>query len=189
MIKLKSVSRFFKDLESKLDDLIYVTTPSNYKTLLDIAIKLYDDEISRYRFVEEKSSRILALISFLLPSMSTILYWIYSNESNTFNPYVILSIVISYFTILISLFFVLRTYSILGKPVLNISDGNIDEAESKNYDTIYLNFLKAYRKAYDDYRLVNDRKVNSLNLAYWFLIGYFLSSGIMILFVTISLIT
>ncbi|MGM8886809.1 hypothetical protein ACS8FD_12825, partial [Psychrobacter sp. 1U2] len=70
MKKIKGLLTFFSDLSSKLDDLIEVTSPSNYKTLLDISSKLYDDEVSRYRFLEEKSSRILGLITFLLPSTS-----------------------------------------------------------------------------------------------------------------------
>lgn len=187
MKRLKVILGFFKSLDSKLSDLVYVTAPSNYKTLLDISTKLYDDEVSRYRFLEEKSSRILTLISFLLPSTFTILYWIYSNNSKLFNPYVNLSISLTLVTIIASLFFVLKTYSISGKPVLEISEENIDEAGRENYDSIYLNFLKAYRKAYYKYRLVNDKKVNSLNLAYWFLIAYFACSGIVTIFILISL--
>lgn len=188
MKKIRTVLGFFNDLADKLADLVNVTEPSNYKTLLDVSSKLYDDEVSRYRFLEEKSSRILTLISFLLPSTSTILYWVYSNSSNLFNPYVILSIFLALCLILISLFFVLATYSMSARPVLEISEGNIKEAGNKNYNTIYLNFLKAYQRSISQYRLVNGKKAKSLDYAYKFLIAYFVASCIMAIFIAISFI-
>lgn len=188
MKEIRTVVGFFNDLADKLKDLVSVTEPSNYKTLLDVSAKLYDDEVSRYRFLEEKSSRILTLISFLLPSTSTILYWIYSNSSNLFNPYVVLSIFSVLCSILISLFFVLATYSMSERPVLEISDGNIEEAGNKNFNTIYLNFLQAYRRSISQYRLVNGKKAKSLDYAYKFLIAYFVASFIMAVFLAISFI-
>ena len=188
MKEIRSVVGFFNDLADKLKDLVSVTEPSNYKTLLDVSAKLYDDEVSRYRFLEEKSSRILTLISFLLPSTSTILYWIYSNSSNLFNPYVVLSIFLALCSILTSLFFVLATYSMSERPVLEISDGNIEEAGNKNFNTIYLNFLQAYRRSISQYRLVNGKKAKSLDYAYKFLIAYFVASFIMAVFLAISFI-
>ena len=188
MKEIRSVVGFFSDLADKLKDLVSVTEPSNYKTLLDVSAKLYDDEVSRYRFLEEKSSRILTLISFLLPSTSTILYWIYSNSSNLFNPYVVLSIFLALCSILTSLFFVLATYSMSERPVLEISDGNIEEAGNKNFNTIYLNFLQAYRRSISQYRLVNGKKAKSLDYAYKFLIAYFAASFIMAVFLAISFI-
>jgi len=188
MKEIKTVLEFFKDLADKLGDLVSVTEPSNYKTLLDVSSKLYDDEVSRYRFLEEKSSRILTLISFLLPSTSTILYWIYSNSSNLFNPYVVLSIFLALCSILISLFFVLATYSMSERPVLEISEGNIEEAGNKNFNTIYLNFLQAYRRSISQYRLVNGKKAKSLDYAYKFLIAYFIASCITAVFLAISFI-
>lgn len=188
MKEIRSVVGFFNDLADKLKDLVSVTEPSNYKTLLDVSAKLYDDEVSRYRFLEEKSSRILTLISFLLPSTSTILYWIYSNSSNLFNPYVVLSIFLALCSILTSLFFVLATYSMSERPVLEISDGNIEEAGNKNFNTIYLNFLQAYRRSISQYRLVNGKKAKSLDYAYKFLIAYFAASFIMAVFLAISFI-
>lgn len=189
MEKIRGLSKFFRDLISRLDDLIEVTSPSNHKTLLDISSKLYDDEVSRYRFLEEKSSRILALITFLLPSTSTILYWIYSNNSDLFNPYVMLSILLSIVVLLLSLSCVLATYYMSKKPVLVISEKNIDEADSKNFNTIYLNFLQAYRRSIDQYRLVNEKKAQCLDYAYRFLIAYFVSSCIMAIFIAMSFIS
>lgn len=188
MKEIRTVLDFFSDLANKLGDLVSVTEPSNYKTLLDVSSKLYDDEVSRYRFLEEKSSRILTLISFLLPSTSTILYWIYSNGSNLFNPYVILSIFLALCLILTSLFFVLATYSMSERPVLEISEGNIEEAGNKNFNTIYLNFLQAYRRSINQYRLVNGKKAKSLDYAFKFLIAYFVASCIMAVFLAISFI-
>lgn len=188
MKEIRTVLDFFSDLANKLGDLVSVTEPSNYKTLLDVSSKLYDDEVSRYRFLEEKSSRILTLISFLLPSTSTILYWIYSNSSNLFNPYVILSIFLALCLILTSLFFVLATYSMSERPVLEISEGNIEEAGNKNFNTIYLNFLQAYRRSINQYRLVNGKKAKSLDYAFKFLIAYFVASCIMAIFLAISFI-
>lgn len=189
MEKIRGLSKFFRDLISRLDDLIEVTSPSNHKTLLDISSKLYDDEVSRYRFLEEKSSRILALITFLLPSTSTILYWIYSNNDDLFNPYVMLSILLSIIVLLLSLSCVLATYYMSKKPVLVISEKNIDEADSKNFNTIYLNFLQAYRRSIDQYRLVNEKKAQYLDYAYRFLIAYFVSSCIMAIFIAMSFIS
>ena len=188
MIKIRGLLKFFSDLSIKLDDLVEVTSPSNYKTLLDISSKLYDDEVSRYRFLEEKSSRILALITFLLPSTSTILYWIYSNNSNLFNPYVMLSILISVVVLLLSLSCVLATYYMSKKPVLVISEKNIDEAGTKNFNTVYLNFLRAYRRSIDQYRTVNEKKAQYLDYAYRFLIAYFICSCITAIFIAMSFI-
>lgn len=189
MREIRDVLMFFRGLNSRLDDLIEVTSPSNYKTLLDISSKLYDDEVSRYRFLEEKSSRILSLITFLLPSTSTILYWVYSNNSDLFNPYVILAILLAIVLLLLSLSCVLATYYMSKKPVLLISEKNIDEAETKNFNTIYLNFLKAYRRSIAQYRLVNEKKAQYLDYSYRFLIAYFVSSCIMVIFIVISFIS
>lgn len=69
-----------------------------------------------------------------------------------------------------------------------ISEQNIEEAGSKNFDTIHLNFLKAYRKAIDIYREVNMKKADNLDYAYKFLGAYFIFSIIMAIFIVMSFI-
>ncbi|MEN2751641.1 hypothetical protein AAIR29_08345, partial [Psychrobacter sp. FBL11] len=117
MKKIKSLIEFFKNLDSKIGDLVTLTEPSNYRTLLDIASKLYDDEVSHYKYLEDKSARFLTFITFFLPSTLTILYWLYSNNSSLFNPYVVLSISLMLSAIIISLGFVFAAYSMMPKPV------------------------------------------------------------------------
>ena len=58
MNKLRTIIDFSKQLGANIGDLVSVTAPSNYKTLLDISLNLYNDEVARYKFLEEKSSRI-----------------------------------------------------------------------------------------------------------------------------------
>lgn len=186
MGKIKSLIEFFKNLDSKLGDLVALTEPSNYKTLLDIASKLYDDEVSHYRYLEDKSARFLTFITFLLPSTLTILYWLYSSNSSLFNPYVVLSISLALSAIIISLVFVFASYSLLPKPVLIISQKTIDEAGYENFNSIYLSFIKAYNDSVDKHRVTNKKKADRLDYAYKFLIAYAVFTFITGIFIAIS---
>lgn len=173
MKKIKLLIEFFKKFDTNLEDLVALTAPSNYKTLLDIASKLYDDEVSHYRYLEDKSGRFLTFITFLLPSTLTILYWLHSNNSNLFNPYVVFSILSTLLAIIMSLVFVFAAYSLSEKPVLSISKQNIEEAGSENFNTIYINFINAYNKSILMHRKVNKKKADHLDWAYQFLRAYF----------------
>ncbi len=186
MERIISLIKFFKNLDSKLGDLVTLTEPSNYKTLLDIASKLYDDEVSHYRYLEDKSGKFLTFITFLLPSTLTILYWLDSKKINLFNPYIVLSTSLTLFAIIISLVFVFASYSLLEKPVLTISKQNIEEAGSENFNTIYVNFINAYNRSIYIYRAVNKKKADRLDYAYQFLIAYFLFSILTGIFIAIS---
>lgn len=180
------IINFFKNLDSKLGDLVALTEPSNYKTLLDIASKLYDDEVLHYRYLEDKSARFLTFITFLLPSTLTVFYWLYSNNNGLFNPYVVLFICLALSAIIVSLVFVFASYSLLPKPVLIISQKNIDEAGYENFNSIYLSFIKAYNESVDKHRIINKKKADRLDYAYKLLIAYAVFTFITGIFIAIS---
>lgn len=188
MKKIKLLIEFFKDLDSKLEDLVSLNEPSNYKTLLDISSKLYDDEVSHYRYLEDKSGRFLTFITFLLPSTLTILYWLYSNNSSLFNPYVVLAISLTFVAIITSLVFVFASYSLLPKPVLIISEQNMKEADSENFNSFYLSFIKAYNQSVDKHRAINKKKADRLDYSYKFLCAYVVLTFITGIFIAISFI-
>lgn len=186
MKKIKSLIEFFKNLDSKIGDLVTLTEPSNYRTLLDIASKLYDDEVSHYKYLEDKSARFLTFITFFLPSTLTILYWLYSNNSSLFNLYVVLSISLMLSAIIISLGFVFAAYSMMPKPVLTISQKEIDAAGYENFNSIYLSFIKAYNDSVDKHRITNKKKADRLHYAYKLLIVYAVFTLITVMFIAIS---
>ena len=191
MKKIRKILRFFTDLSNNLDELVKVTTPSNYKTLLDISSKLYDDEISRYRFLEDKSSRFLALISFLLPANYSILYWVYSKNNDLFSLSMILIIFLSLIAILLSLGYVLVTYSITNKPALEIPKDyieHIDNNDDVSYNKVYFDFINFYCESINEYRLANTKKAKHLKYAHRFLIAYFLCASFIMATILISLV-
>ena len=64
MIFTGNIVRKINLLNSSLEQLVAVTTPNKNKILLDVAIKLYDDEVSRYRWLEAKAIRVLNIVFF-----------------------------------------------------------------------------------------------------------------------------
>lgn len=174
-------------VNKKLNDLVVVTAPSNYKILFDITSKLYDDEVSRYRFLEEKSSKLLAVIVFLLTSMMTVFYWVYQENSRLFSLSVVFLLLVALLMITVSLGFILGSYSVTIKPAMEISDQNIDEAGIiPDYDRHYLNYLTAYRDFGNEYREKNKQKGRSVKLAQKFLVYYFYCAAIVILFLCLG---
>lgn len=176
------------ELESQVEDLVKVTEPSNYKTILDVTRNLYEDEISRYRFLEEKSSRFLTLISLLLPATITILFWIYSNYPNILDIYILLPVIAALSFITLSLFFILKSYSITFKPYIEITDAMISHAHTDHFDIIYRVYLVLYRKACEGYRKANKSKGDTVARAHKFLTYYFASLGFVVVFILIAFI-
>lgn len=166
VMKIDYLDNLKDSMESKRKELFNILMPSNCKTLLEISLKLYDDEIASYRFLEEKISRILNLVSILIPICSSIFVWIYVTAKVNTNC---LSKILSIISISLLLYILFQIYTGLklnDRHYIIISDQSLDLAKKRNYDNLYIHFQKAVYKAVEHHRTVNNSKAKILNTAY-----------------------
>ena len=174
---IKNLVRRTKPLDSKLEQLVAVTTPNKNKILLDVANKLYDDEVARYRWLEEKAMRIFTIALFLVTSMATILSWLFINYSYVFNLITLIVVVAAFGLAIMSILSIVELLRTIEKPALQISNANIAAANDGNkaYNDFYSGLVKAVYDGTLEYRKVNRDKEKKFKLAYKYLLYLLLS--------------
>ena len=174
---IKNLVRRTKPLDSKLEQLVAVTTPNKNKILLDVANKLYDDEVARYRWLEEKAMRIFTIALFLVTSMATILSWLFINYSYVFNLITLIVVVAAFGLAIMSILSIVELLRTIEKPALQISNANIAAANNgnKTYNDFYSGLVKAVYDGTLEYRKVNRDKEKKFKLAYKYLLYLLLS--------------
>lgn len=182
---IKNLVRRTKPLDSKLEQLVAVTTPNKNKILLDVANKLYDDEVARYRWLEEKAMRIFTIALFLVTSMATILSWLFINYSYVFNPMTSIIVVVAFGLAIMSILSIVELLRTIEKPALQISNANIAAANDGNkaYNDFYSGLVKAVYDGTLEYRKVNRDKEKKFKLAYKYLLRLLLSICVLTLVV------
>ena len=182
---IKNLVRRTKPLDSKLEQLVAVTTPNKNKILLDVANKLYDDEVARYRWLEEKAMRIFTIALFLVTSMATILSWLFINYSYVFNPMTSIIVVVAFGLAIMSILSIVELLRTIEKPALQISNANIAAANNgnKTYNDFYSGLVKAVYDGTLEYRKVNRDKEKKFKLAYKYLLCLLLSICVLTLVV------
>ena len=177
MIFTGNIVRKINLLNSSLEQLVAVTTPNKNKILLDVAIKLYDDEVSRYRWLEAKAIRVLNIVFFLAASTTTVLSWLLINHKYIFDKVSILLILPSSILALISILYVVKLLRTIDKPTLSISEVNISAANNDDeiYDDFYSGILEACNTAVMTYREINNEKAVNFHKAHDYLLWLMLS--------------
>lgn len=172
-------------LDFRLEQLVEVTTPNKNKILLDVAIKLYDDEVGRYRWLEEKAMRIFTIDLFLVTSMATILSWLFINYSYVFNEITLTIIIVAFVLAISSMLYIVELLRTIEKPAISISSDNIAAAndDKELYNEFYSGLLKEVYNGVLEYRDVNREKEKGFKLAYKYLLYLLLSICILTLII------
>lgn len=177
MVLIKNLVRRTKPLDSKLKQLVAVTTPNKNKILLDVANKLYDDEVARYRWLEEKAMRVFTIDLFLVTSMATISSWLFVNYSYVFNTITLIIIIAAFGLVIMSILSIVKLLRTIEKPALKISNENMAAANDDNetYNDFYSGLVKGVYDGTLEYRQANGEKEKEFKLAYKYLLYSLLS--------------
>ncbi len=166
---LKEVSsKGFDDIGYELSYLYKILTPSKHKALLDMSIKLYDDEVSRYRFLEEKANKILGFIGLLLPIYLSFIVWLLKErEKNIIFSCLSKSLVlITALDMIIIIFILLLSFRFVSKPYVVITEATQEIVRTKGIDTVNLHFYSAFIPSIKEYIEANKSKSKLIVIAY-----------------------
>ena len=166
----------FKDVADEMYYLYKILTQNKHKTVLDISIKLYDDEVSRYRFLEEKANRLLGFISILLPIYLAFVGWLTENKSIQLSDIAGLLIIETVFFMITIIFILLSSFRFISKPYVAITNKTMYIVKNKRIDDINLHFYTAFITSIDAYIKSNTNKAKVIAHAYNFIIVMYIFS-------------
>lgn len=165
--KLKEVaSKGFDDIGYELSYLYKILTPSKHKALLDVSIKLYDDEVSRYRFLEEKANKILGFIGLLLPIYLSFIVWLFKERNIVFSWLSKSLVLLTALDMVIIIFILLLSFRFVSKPYVAITEETKEIVKTKGIDTVNLHFYNAFIPSIKEHIEANKNKSNLIVNAY-----------------------
>ena len=164
----KVSSEGFDDIGYELSYIYKILTPSKHKTLLDMSIKLYDDEVSRYRFLEEKANKILGFIGLLLPIYLSFIVWLLKEKNIILSFLSKALVLITALDMVIIIFILLLSFRFVNKPYVVITKETEKVVRNKDIDTVNVHFYNAFIPSIKEYIKANQTKskliVNAYNL-------------------------
>lgn len=186
---LGNIIKKISTVSSDSEELVLLRRIDNNKALLDIAIRLYDAEVLRYRWIEDKATKILSIVIFLTTSATVLVSWLATINDDGISFFIIIAIgIVAGCSVpcTLSVIEVLgendESLSLISLP--NINANNIDDSD-KYYSDFYGNLLNKHNDLIGSYKELNAKKINSVNHAYkWLLLLLFY---VAILVVIISL--
>ena len=182
--ELKEVSsEGFDDIGYELSHLYKILTPSKHKALLDISIKLYDDEVSRYRFLEEKANKILGFIGLLLPIYLSFIVWLLKEKNIILSCLSKILVSVTALDMIVIIFVLLLSFKFVSKPYVIITNETKRIVKTESIDTVNLHFYNAFIPSIESYISANESKSKLIDNAYKLIILMYVLS----LCVTISI--
>ncbi|MDC4991306.1 hypothetical protein OHW12_17590 [Acinetobacter baumannii] len=143
-----------------------------YKALFEYQKSQYEDEKNRYQKLEDKSSKYLTLLTFVIPVYSLIINKFLDDKFNDVNCFLYS---ISLFFIFITFFsFCFAWYSIFKSLKLNENSKMPADSELVNFfnneghslESIYLYLANHYATLITDFRAINSRKTDAMLKGY-----------------------
>lgn len=168
---------FKKDLngiELKIDNLYSILIPSNNKTMLDMCIKLYDDEVDRYRFLEEKAIKFFNFVGILIPIYISLIVWLMKSDDIYLSCLSKLLFSLTTVSLVTIMLFLLLSFKLTLKLAIKITDKTFELVKDKNYDNFYIHFYKAYDAGIKSYRIINKDKASKISNAHYAIFAMYL---------------
>ena len=174
ILGIKMLEKELNGIESRIDDLYNILIPSNNKTMLDVCIKLYEDEVARYRFLEEKAVKVFNFVGILIPIYLSLAILLFKSDNIDFSCISKLLCFLTAISLVTIISVLLFSFKLTLKPTIKITDKTLELVENENYDNFYIHFYKAYDARIESYRVVNKHKAIKINCAYYVIFAMYI---------------
>ena len=177
MIGFDKIIKRMDLLDSRLEGLVSATTPNKNKFLWDLSIKLYDDEVARDRWLDQKAMQMFGIIVFILTIVPPAAYWAITKYPDFFRSCTVAIFFGIFFgigfsiCIILSLLWIFKSIKIIYKDALTISDDNIEYAKNDINDVndSYEVFVVKIRDITHERQKSNNNKAVIIDCAHQFL--------------------
>ena len=123
--------------------------------LYDYARKAFDDEISRFARLDEKSIKLLTATSFIITAFIALAKWIFSEDQN--NHFTIYAYILSgliFILLCASWMFYFLSLKLTVIPRMPLTEEIFELVRNRNIPTIHVALYKASRNAVDEISLI-----------------------------------
>lgn len=157
---IKKINRNLVGFKSEVE--VGFDKQSNDRILLDIAIKLYDDEVFRYRYIEDKALKIATIVIFIATTLTALITWMATRDIGMVGQLINFGFSLSAIFVIACLLYVYEVLSENDESLSAISLSDLDinniSDSSKYCDDFYETLLSKYSERIVDYKYINAKK-------------------------------
>lgn len=140
-----------------------------YKFLYEHARSGFEDELQRFRNMEDKAAKLLSFLSIAVVSY-TLMIRLYSNLiypfDSIFKWVIVINIVFTYLGLVISWSFLFRSLAFKQMPRLPVDDDTTKFFEEESLVTVYYSMSETCKSALQDARECNESKRELMAIGY-----------------------
>lgn len=140
-----------------------------YKFLYEHSKSGFDNELQRFRNMEDKAAKLLSFLSIAVVSY-TLMIRLYSNLiypfDSVFKWMIVINVAVTYLGFVISWSFLFRSLAFQKMPRLPVDDDTTDFVEGESLISVYYNFSETCKSALEDARECNEGKSKLMALGY-----------------------
>lgn len=160
-----------------------------FEFLYEFAKASFDEELTRFRSIEDKASKFIGLLSIMILGYTAIIRFsgkVFFPPENTYQWITIILIFLTFLALVSSWSLLFRTLCLIEMPRLKFDEEYIQEFKENSFSTNHYLLSMACSKVLAEARESNSVKTNLLNIAYRDMTysAWFLSLSLLMLTIT-----